>query len=136
MKSTLLCFSLLFSMCVSSQTVVKKDSIEIASKISDWNQGWKTKNYLLATKWYAENAEFTNAFGHNCRSKNEIEKLLSEVFKLDFVMSGDSKVASQRFKQITPDVILVITQIERAGQKDPEGKEIGMRYTNHHRLFQ
>src|SRR5690606_9820429 len=119
----------------SQLTISKDDSTEIVNKIEDWNKGWKTKDYELATKWYSDKAEFTNAFGHHRIGHKEIAKLIEEVFQLPFVMMGDSKVTDQKFMVLDGHGVLVITSIERTGQKSPDNKELGVRKTTHHRLF-
>lgn len=120
---------------VLGQTISKSDSIEIANKIEDWNKGWQVKDYKLATKWYSDIAEFTNAFGHTRIGQSDIEGLLKEVFQLPFVMAGDSKVTKQKFIALDEKIVLVITSIERTGQKTPDEKELGVRQTTHHRVF-
>lgn len=120
---------------VLGQTISKSDSIEIANKIEDWNKGWQVKDYKLATKWYSDKAEFTNAFGHARIGQSDIEGLLKEVFQLPFVMAGDSKVTKQKFIALDEKIVLVITSIERTGQKTPDEKELGVRQTTHHRVF-
>lgn len=121
--------------CSYGQTISKSDSTEIAAKIDDWNTGWKVKDYKLATKWYSDNAEFTNAFGHSKTGKSEIETFMKEVFALPFVMAGDSRVTKQKFIQLDDRIVLVITSIERSGQKTPDDKELGIRQTTHQRIF-
>jgi hypothetical protein len=138
MKNTILALTLIwfgFPAVVHSQTISVADSLEITQKIDDWNRGWKEKEYKLATKWYSEQAEFTNAFGHNRVGIAEIEELLEEVFQLPFVMAGDSEMAGQKMIPISENVILVVTNIERAGQETPDGVQIATRQTTHHRLF-
>jgi uncharacterized protein (TIGR02246 family) len=109
--------------------------MEIANKIEDWNKGWKVKDYKLATRWYSDAADFTNAFGHNKIGRSEIEKFMKEVFQLPFVMSGDSKVTKQKFIPLDGKIVLVITSVERTGQKTSDEKELGIRQTTHHRVF-
>jgi hypothetical protein len=121
--------------CVCGQHISAADSVEIVSKIDDWNKGWKVKDYKLATKWYSDAAEFTNAFGHNKIGKPEIEQFMKEVFQLPFVMAGDSKVARQKVIPLSENIVLVITAIERTGQKTPDENELGIRHTTHHRIF-
>src|SRR3989337_4351576 len=118
-----------------AQTVNETDSLEIVSKISDWNKGWKIKDYIPATKWYTGDAEFTNAFGQHRIGQPAIEALLKEVFQLPFVMAGDSKVISQTMMLVAPGVMLVITVIARAGQQTPDNKDLNVRHTTHHRLL-
>jgi len=121
--------------CAFGQSISKVDSLEIANKIDDWNKGWKVKDYELTTKWYSETAEFTNAFGHNRIGKLEIQNFMKEVFQLPFVMEGDSKVTNQKFLPLDDKIVLVITSIERTGQKTSDKKELGVRRTTHHRIF-
>jgi len=118
-----------------AQSIATSDSLEITSRIADWNNGWKIRDYRITTKWYGPTAEFTNAFGHHRTGHIEIEKLINEVFQLPFVMAGDSKVLNQKFVPVTDDVVLVITSIERAGQKTPDNKDLAPRITTHHRVF-
>ncbi len=136
MKSILfLLFVLSLSTSVMGQMISKADSLEIVTKINDWNNGWKVKDYELATKWYSEQAEFTNAFGHSKTGKQNIENFIKEVFGLPFVMAGDSRVSNQKLIQLDNRIVLVITCIERSGQKTPDEKELGIRLTTHHRIF-
>jgi ketosteroid isomerase-like protein len=120
---------------IYSQSITSADSTEIAQKIEDWNTGWIEKDYEIATKWYSDQAEFTNAFGHNMVGKPEIRSLLKEVFSLPFVMAGSSRVAGQKMVPVSENVVLVITQIERLGQEMPDGTGLDTRKTTHHRLF-
>lgn len=122
--------------CISvGQQITSKDSIEITNKINDWNKGWKQKDYKLTTQWYSDQAEFTNAFGHNMIGQDSIETFMNHVFKLPFVMAGDSKVTGQKFIPLSEEIVLVVTSIERTGQQTNEGKELGIRKTTHHRIF-
>jgi uncharacterized protein (TIGR02246 family) len=118
-----------------SQNISEKDSLEIIEKIGDWNKAWKIKDASLAAKWYSKDADFTNAFGFSMIGKNEIELYLERVFKMDFVMAGNSKQTSIKLKYISENTILAITTIEREGQKISNGEELGPRKTTHHRLF-
>lgn len=68
--------------------------------------------------------------------KNNIESYLSRVFKMDFVMAGNSEQTSIKLKYISSITILAISTIKRKGQKLSDGKELGQRRTTHYRLFQ
>ena len=120
---------------MNSQNISAKDSLEINEKIGDWNKAWKIKDATLAAKWYSNDADFTNAFGFSMNGKNEIELYLTRVFKMDFVMSGNSEQTSIKLKYISNNTILAISTIEREGQKMSDGEELGSRRTTHHRLF-
>ena len=69
------------------------------------------------------------------RGRAEIQKFLAEVFSLPFVMAAQSKVIEQSVKFIKPDVALVITRVERVGQRTPTGEELGTRETTHLRVL-
>jgi len=64
---------------VISQHVSEKDSLKISEKINDWNIAWKTKDANLAAKWYADKADFNNAFGFRMIGKSKIEPNLTRV---------------------------------------------------------
>ena len=69
------------------------------------------------------------------KGRAEIEKILAEVFSLPFVVAGQSKTAEQSIRSIKPDVALVVTRVERAGQRTPSGSELGTRQTSHLRVL-
>jgi len=118
-----------------SQNISEKDSFEINAKIDDWNNAWKTKDAGLASKWYSQDADFTNAFGFSMIGKRAIESYLTRVFNMDFVMAGNSEQTFVKLKYISDNIVLAISIIERKGQKLRDGKELGTRQTTHHRLF-
>ena len=120
---------------INSQKISEKDRIEINEKIGDWNKAWKIKDASLAAKWYSDDADFTNAFGFSMIGNNNIESYLTRVFKMDFVMAGNSEQTWIKLKYIAKNTILAISTIERKGQKLSDGKELGPRSTSHHRLF-
>ena len=135
MRTFLLLFSL--TMCLNSfgQSISIKDSMEVASIINNWNHAWNIKSHLLASKWYSEDAKFTNAFGDKRSGRKEIEALLKEVFSLSFVMSGKSDAVFQKFNFMADNVIFVQTEVIRKGQAMPDKTVIADRKTTHLRVF-
>jgi len=121
---------------INAQNISKKDSILIVEKVDDWNRAWKIKDPSLSAKWYSNDADFTNAFGFSMIGKTAIEEYLTRVFKMDFVMSGNSEQTSLKLKYVSDNYILVISTISRKGQKLNDDSELGPRRTTHHRLFQ
>ena len=103
--------------------------------MDDWNKAWKIKDASLAAKWYSDDADFTNAFGFSMIGKPAIEDYLTRVFKMKFVMAGDSEQTSIKLKYISENSVLVISTISRKGQKLSDDSELGDRNTTHHRLF-
>ncbi len=118
-----------------TQSISEMDSLAITSKIDDWNQAWKIKDAKLAAMWYATDADFTNAFGFSMIGKSAIEEYLTRVFKMDFVMAGDSEQTSLKLRLISNNAIMAISSITRKGQRLNDGSELGDRTTTHHRLF-
>ncbi|MDO6438667.1 hypothetical protein Q4534_14690 [Cyclobacterium sp. 1_MG-2023] len=120
---------------IYAQNISKNDSIQIVSKVEDWNKAWKTKDANLATKWYSDDADFTNAFGFAMIGKTAIKDYLARVFKMNFVMAGNSEQNSLKLKYIYNDTVLAISTISRKGQKLSDNSDLGPRSTTHHRLF-
>ena len=119
-----------------AQTITSKsEQAAVEQTIANWNKAWQTKDAKLAAQDYSNDADWTNAFGMKRKGRAEIEKILTEVFSLPFVMEGESKTAEQSVRFIKPDVALVVTLVERAGQLTPSGAELGLRRTNHLRVL-
>ncbi len=135
MRITVFFFLLSLSLSSYGQVVSQSDSISIVSKIDDWNKAWKIKDNVLAAKWYSNDAEFTNAFGFNRIGREAIQEYLGGVFKMNFVMAGESVQTSLKLKPISDNVILATSTISRTGQKMSDESELGPRRTTHHRLF-
>ena len=121
---------------ISAQSKASKnDQALIEQTIENWNKAWETKDYKLATQDYSDDADWTNAFGMKRKGRGEIEKVLAEVFSLPFVMAGQSKTVEQTVRFVKPDIALVITRVERIGQQNPTGAELGTRQTSHLRVL-
>jgi len=111
------------------------DNQLVEQAIENWNQGWLKKDAKLAAKDYSDDADWTNAFGMKKKGRAEIEQFLTEVFSLPFVMAGQSKILEQSIRIVKPDVALVTTRVERAGQLTPSGSAMGTRQTSHLRVL-
>ena len=116
--------------------VNRSDKNAIEQVIENWNKGWKSKDPKLAAKDYSEDADWTNAFGMTKKGRSGIETFLTEVFSLPFVMAGESSVAEQSIRFVKPDIALVVTRVERVGQRNPAGESIGTRQTSHLRVLE
>lgn len=113
----------------------ESDQALIEQAVGNWNRAWQTKDSKLAAQDYSDDADWTNAFGMKRKGRAEIERALAEVFALPFVMAGQSRTVEQSFRSINPDVALVITRVERVGQRVPSGAELGTRQTTHLRVL-
>ncbi len=107
----------------------------VEAVIETWNEGWRTKNPELAAHGYSADADWINAFGMRERGRDAIAAKLKEVFALPFVMDAQSRVVEQEIRLVAPSVAVVITQVEREGQKTPSGEQLGPRRTSHQRVL-
>jgi uncharacterized protein (TIGR02246 family) len=119
----------------AQERVSKNDQAGVEHVIENWNKAWQTKDHKLAAQDYSPDADWINAFGMKRRGRAEIEKVLSEVFALPFVMAGQSKTVEQSIRFIRPDVVMALTRVERGGQQIPSGTELGTRQTSHLRVL-
>lgn len=113
------------------------DETEILRTFESWNQGWVNRDADLATQDYADNADWTNAFGDRFQGKKALREGLEFIFSLDFVMTGDS--AGNEYADITflsPNVALVRSKLVRSGQQMSDGEEMPDRHINHLRVLQ
>lgn len=137
MRSTFIfLFFFAISINIYGQGFSARDSMQIVLIINDWNKAWDIKDHLLASKWYSEDAKFTNAFGDKKNGRKEIEALLKEVFSLPFVMAGKSETAYQTFQPLSADLVIIHTGVVRKGQKMPDESTIPERKTTHLRVIQ
>lgn len=134
-SAALLTLALLSGASLAQTTTSRRDQAAVEQAIENWNRAWQTKDAKLAAQDYANDADWTNAFGMKRKGRAEIEKILAEVFSLPFVMEGQSKTAEQSVRFIKPDVALVVTRVERTGQRTPTGADLGIRQTSHLRVL-
>ena len=131
----LIVIAVLASVSLAQVPTSKGDQALIEQVIENWNRAWQTKDAKLAAQDYSDDADWTNAFGMKRKGRAEIEKILSQVFAIPSVMAGQSKTAEQSVRFIKPDVALVLTRVERAGQRTPSGADLGTRHTSHLRVL-
>ena len=131
----LLSLILLTTTALAQDTTAKIDQVAVEQILEHWNKAWQAKDPKLAAQDYSDDADWTNAFGMKKRGRAEIEKFLTEVFSLPFVMTAQSKVVEQSIKFIKPDVAVVVTRVERVGQRTPSGEALGTRETSHLRVL-
>ena len=107
----------------------------VEATLQSWSEGWRTKDAQLACSDYADDADWTNAFGMTERGREAICRRLTEVFALPFVTAATSDVVSQDVRFLGPDVAVVVTKVRREGQKTPAGEALGPRDTRHQRVL-
>ena len=131
-------YALIFVLCSSSFVTAQTDadSKAILKTLDSWNQGWAKKDAALAIQDYAENVDWTNAFGDRFQSRDDLKKGLEFIFRLDFVMAGTS--GRNEFEDVTfltPDVALLRSKLVRTGQKTSEGEKMPDRHIHHLRVL-
>lgn len=131
----ILAIAVLSGAALAQNTSLKREQVAVEQIIENWNRAWQSKDSKLAASDYSDDADWTNAFGMRKKGRAEIEKFLAEVFSLPFVMAAQSKVVEQSVRFVKPDVALVATRVERAGQRTPSGEELGTRQTGHLRVL-
>lgn len=104
--------------------------------IQDWDNAWEAKNVDLAVKHYANDTDWTNAFGARVQSKEELRELLKMIFNMDFVMAGENNYGENEITFIDDKTATVRSQNIRVSQKWADGSDMDDRYINHLRVFQ
>lgn len=113
------------------------DSLAVLKTIESWNSGWSEGNATLAVADYAENADWTNAFGDRVVSRDSLRSTLEFIFGLDFVMAGDS--GDNEYEDVTflsPDIALIRSKLVRTGQRTGAGTVMPDRNIHHLRVVQ
>jgi uncharacterized protein (TIGR02246 family) len=110
-----------------------KSSMELA--IENWRIAWNTGDAELAVRDYADDIDWTNAFGVRCRSRPELRATLERLFADPAVMAGRDEVNSVEIRLLKPNVGLATTLVERRGQLTSSGEPLGTRRTTHLRVF-
>ena len=125
----------LWSTDCAAQSESDKDAI--LATFNSWNRGWAEADADLAVQDYAENTDWTNAFGDRFQGKEALREGLAHIFGLGFVMAGDS--ADSEYRDVTflsSDVAMVRSKLVRAGQQTSTGKLMPDRHINHLRVYQ
>jgi uncharacterized protein (TIGR02246 family) len=113
------------------------DEESILETFHSWNRGWADADADMAVRDYAENADWTNAFGDRFQGKDALRNGLAYIFSLGFVMAGDS--ASNEYNDVTflsSDVAMVRSHLVRTGQQTSTGDAMPDRHINHLRVYQ
>ncbi len=112
------------------------DEAAILATFDAWNAGWRDRDVDLAIRHYADDTDWTNAFGDRFEGKAALREGLGRIFSLDFVMTGASAESEYRDVQfLSPDIALVRSKLVRRGQKRPSGAPMPDRHINHLRVF-
>ncbi|MHA7871526.1 MAG: YybH family protein, partial [Hyphococcus sp.] len=98
----------------NAQTDADKDAI--LATLSSWNEGWAQADASLAVQDYAEDVDWTNAFGDRFQGRDDLRQGLEFIFSLGFVMAGHT--GGNEYADITflsPDIALLRSKLVRKG---------------------
>ncbi|MDJ0654321.1 MAG: SgcJ/EcaC family oxidoreductase [Xanthomonadales bacterium] len=115
----------------------EKDREDVLRIFDSWNQGWANRDVELAVQDYADDADWTNAFGDRFQGKPALTEGLRLIFGLDFVMAGDSAQNEyQDVRFLGPDTAVVRSKLVRSGQQRSTGELMADRHINHLRVLE
>lgn len=112
------------------------ERVAINQIVQDWDKAWETKDLDLATIHYADNTDWTNAFGDRVLSKSELKELLGFIFKMEFVMAGENNYGENEINFINDSTATVRSQNIRINQEWADGTKMDDRQINHLRICQ
>lgn len=129
----------LFISCNTQKAETPFNSEEAKSKINEsiaaWDKGWETKDVDLSLKYYADDTDWTNAFGDRVQSKEELQQLLETIFGLDFVMAGENDYGENEITFLNDSIATARSLNVRKNQKWPDGSKMDDRHINHLRVY-
>ncbi len=137
MKTCFLLFVVVLFIPNTALSQTDSDSAAVLKVFDSWNEGWAKRDASLAVQDYAEDADWTNAFGDRFQGRDALKKGLEFIFSLDFVMAGDS--AGNEFADVTfltPDVAMIRSKLVRTGQLTSAGDKMPDRHIHHLRVLQ
>lgn len=114
-----------------------RDEAAVLATLDSWNRGWAERDAALAVQDYAEDADWTNAFGDRFQGRDALKEGLDFIFSLNFVMAGDS--AGNEYEDVTfltPDIALIRSKLVREGQQFQNGETMPDRHINHLRVLE
>lgn len=131
---------LLAAICLTPDMVraqTAADTTAVLTSLDSWNRGWAEADAQLAVEAYAEDADWTNAFGDRVQGRDALLETLTFIFGLNFVMtglSGENEFTDLTF--LTPDVALIRSKLVRVGQQIRTGETMPDRHVHHLRVLQ
>ena len=112
------------------------DSTAIYAALADAEEGWNTGDVELSTRRYADDADWTNAFGDRVVGRDSLVALLTEILSLDFVRAGRTEYVFNDVTFLGPDVALLRSRSVVRGQRQSDGVPMADRHNDHLRVFQ
>jgi len=113
------------------------DEAEVLAVFESWDRGWAERDADMALEDYADDIDWTNAFGDRYVGKAALREGFAYIFSLDFVMAGDSgQNEYNEVRFLGDDVAIVRSKLVRSGQQTSAGKAMPDRHINHLRVLE
>ena len=112
-----------------------EDEAAIRQIVANWDKGWKDFDAQIATRDYADDADWINAFGVAEKGRAEIQKYLAEIYTRAGIRSRKSLPSTVSIRFIQPDVAVVSAFMETVGQKAENGNAYATRKTHSLRVM-
>ena len=124
------------ALAIAPRAQTAADTTAIFAALADAEEGWNTGDVELSTRRYADDADWTNAFGDRVVSRDSLIELLTEILSLDFVRAGRTEYVFNDITFLGPDVALLRSRSVVRGQRQSDGVLMADRHNDHLRVFQ
>jgi len=111
------------------------DVVAIEAVIQRWDAGWVAFDAALASQDYADDADWTNAFGIYRKGRAEIHSYLHHIYQTPQLVFRKSTPSVSSIRFISHEVAVVISYRETVGQKTLSGAEYPTRKTRDSRVL-
>ncbi len=112
-----------------------RDEAAIKQLIANWDQGWKVFDAEIATRDYAADADWTNAFGLSRKGRAAIHEFLEKFYTQPGTRTRKSTRSTTTVRFLRPDVASATSYRETVGQKSATGAEYPTRKTHDLRVL-
>lgn len=137
MLNRLVLLTLIATLFAAGDVVADGDKAAILATLDSWEEGWATRDASAAVRDYAEDTDWTNAFGDRFEGREALQKGLEFIFGLDFVMAGDSDGHQFDDIRFLSDTIAIMrSKLVRNGQMTSTGETMPDRHINHLRVYE
>lgn len=123
------------AICNETSDAQQREENAVKQVIANWDRGWKDFDADVVSRDYAEDAEWTNAFGISRKGRTDIRKFLAELFLQPGIRSRKSTPSTTTLRFIRPDIAVASSYRETVGQKTASGAEYSTRKTHDLRVL-
>jgi uncharacterized protein (TIGR02246 family) len=117
------------------QVGTAEDETAIRAIVNHWQQAWGKFDASILEGDYADDAEWTNAFGVRNEGSAKILAFIAVVFKRPNVQGRRTTWNEARVRFVRSDVALAYRDYQTLGHRTPDGKEMPQRNTHSTRLL-